>query len=216
MHQTKHHRQAPRLQVAFDYLSASVSINIHNHFRTVSTAMKDVWQTKNDHLRQLAGVLGFCFMNGYLAYCHFRKSSMKYGVFKIKLANGLMEIKEESHRPQRLSLGSPSEGVADKVHALLLLEKPTKGKDGKERKFQRYQKYCFYCQHNPDKAPSKQKTSWHCEACVESNGEVCPLCAPSTGQKCFQMHIHSSWFTTKATSHCSGLITSRSSFVDRS
>ena len=70
---------------------------------------------------------------------------MKHSVFKIKLANALMEFKEDSHRSQRLSIGSPAEEVEDKAHALILLEKPTKEKDGKERKFQRYQKYCFYC-----------------------------------------------------------------------
>ena len=72
-----YHSQVPQLQVAFDYLSANVSIDIHNHFCTGSTAMEDVRQTKNVHLQQLAGVFGFCFTNGYLAYCHFRKSLMK-------------------------------------------------------------------------------------------------------------------------------------------
>ena len=86
---------------------------------------------------------------------------MKHSAFKIKLANALMEFKEDSHHSQRLSIGSPAEEAEDKAHALILLEKPTKEKDGKERKFQRYQKYCFYCQHNSDKAPIKQKTSWH-------------------------------------------------------
>ena len=83
---------------------------------------------------------------------------MKHSAFKIKLANVLMEFKEDSHCPQRLPLGSPAEEVEDKVHVLVLLEKPTNEKDGKERKFQRYQKYCFYCQHNPHKTPLKHKT----------------------------------------------------------
>ena len=187
-HHTKHHGQVPWLQVVFDYLSASASIDIHNHFHTGSTAMEDAWQTKNANLQKLAGVLGFCFTNEYLAYHYFWESSMKHSAFKIKLANVLMEFKEDSHCPQRLPLGSPAEEVEDKVHVLVLLEKPTNEKDGKERKFQRYQKYYFYCQHNPHKTPLKQKTHWHCEACVGSNGEVYPPCAPSTGQKCFQMH----------------------------
>ena len=96
---------------------------------------------------------------------------MKRSAFKIKLANALMKFKEDSHRSQRLSIGSPAEEVEDKAHALILLEKPTKEKDGKERKFQRYQKLAL------------------CEACVGSNGEVYPLCVPSTGQMCFEMHI---------------------------
>ena len=106
-----------------------------------------------------------------------------------------LDFKEERGRriewkeDWREEIANKTEEVADKVYVLVLLGKPTEGKDGKESKFQRYQKYCFYCQHNPDKAPSKQKTSWHCQACVGSNGEVHPLCAPSTGWKYFQMHI---------------------------
>ena len=63
---------------------------------------------------------------------------MKHSAFKIKLENALMEFKEDSHHSQRLSLGSPVEEVPDKLHVLVLLEKPIKGKEGKERKFQRY------------------------------------------------------------------------------
>ena len=60
---------------------------------------------------------------------------MKHSASKIKLANALMEFKD-SHCPQKLSFGSPVEEVADKVHVLVLLEKPNKRKDRKERKFQ--------------------------------------------------------------------------------
>lgn len=149
---------------------ASASINIHNQFCTGSTAIQ--WwkcgRPKNAHLQHFAEVFGFCFMNGYLIYHHFWKSLIKHSALEIKLANALLESKEDSHHLQGLSLGSPAEEVKDMVYVLVLLKKPTKGKDGKERKFQRYQKYCFYCQHNLDKALSKQKTSWHCEACVET------------------------------------------------
>ena len=67
---------------------------------------------------------------------------MKHSASKIKLANALMEFKD-SHCPQKLSFGSPVEEVADKVHVLVLLEKPNKRKDGKERKFQRSRSIVF-------------------------------------------------------------------------
>ena len=186
--QTKHHGKIARPQVAYDYLSASASIDIHNHFRTGSTALEDAWQTKNAHMRQVAGVLGFLFTNGYLAYRHFA-TSIKHSKFKINLANILMKYKEDQHRPKRLGIGLPVEIEAPKIHALVYLEKPVRDKDGNDRQFSRYQKYCYYCQHNPSKGPSVKKTSWHCEACKGSRGEVYPLCAPSTGRKCFQLHV---------------------------
>ena len=188
---TKYHGLVPRPQVAFDYLSTSASIDIHNHFRTGSTGLEDAWQTKNAHVRQVAGVLGFLFTNAYMAYRHFRNSTMKHSDFKVKLANALMGYIMEQHRTLRLSNNNvaPAEEADAKVHVLVLLEKPFKGKDGEERDFQRYQKYCFYCQHNPVGNPSKQKTSFHCKACVGPNGQVYPLCQPSTGRSCFQMHI---------------------------
>ena len=65
---TKHHGEVRRPQVAYDYLSNSASIDIHKHFRTGSVGLEDAWQTKSVHMRQFAGVLGFLFTNGYLAY----------------------------------------------------------------------------------------------------------------------------------------------------
>ena len=175
--------------------------------------MADARQTKNAYLQQLAGLLSFCFTNGYLAYRHFRKSWVQVGKCADGNQGGLSLPSETQRLPS--SLSSAAEEVTDKAHVLVLLEKPTKAKDGKVRKFQRYREYCFYCQHNPDKVPSKQKTSWHCETCVGSNGEVHTLYAHSTGRKCFQMHIVHG-LPPKQRSHCSGLITSRSLFVDRS
>ena len=86
---TKYHGNVPRLQVAFDYLSNSASIDIHNHFHTGSTGLEDAWQTKNASMRQVAGVLGFLFTNAYLGYRHFQKSAMKHSNFKIELANSI-------------------------------------------------------------------------------------------------------------------------------
>ena len=188
---TKYHGLIPRPQVAYDYLKSSASIDIHNHFRTGSTGLEDSWLTKSAHLRQLAGVLGFLFTNSFLAYRHFRKSTMKHSIFKMKLANTLMEYKEPQQRSIRLPLVIPADDSQSqtKVHALVLLEKPKKDKDGEDRDFKRYQKYCFYCQHDPLNPPKKSKTSYECEACVGENGLHYPLCAPSTGRNCFQKHI---------------------------
>ena len=187
---TKYHGLVTRPQVAYDYLSASASVDIHNHFRTGSNGLEDAWQTKNAHLRQVAGVLGFIFTNAYLAYRHFQNPNLKHSSFKINLANELMSFRMKQHRPPRLSNDFvPAAEEDKKVHALVLLSKPSKGKDGQERAFQRFQKYCYYCQHNPEERPEKRKTSYHCEACVGPNGQVYPLCQPSTGRHCFQKHI---------------------------
>ena len=99
---TKHHGDVRYQQVAYDYLSNSTSIDIHNHFRTGSVGLEDAWQTKSVHMRQFAGVLGFLFTNGYLAYSKFQKSRIKHCDYKVKLANALMEFKENEPRPKKL------------------------------------------------------------------------------------------------------------------
>ena len=120
---TKYHGLVPRLQVSFDYLSASASIDIH--FRTGSCGLEDAWQTKNAHLRQVAGVLGFLFTNAYLAYRHFRNSNMRHSDFKLRLANALMGYTVEQHGTLMLSKNNVAPADEAKVHVLKLLEKPT-------------------------------------------------------------------------------------------
>ena len=178
----------PWPMVAYEYLSSSASIDIHNHFHTGSTGLEDAWQTKNSNMRQLAGVIGFLFTNAYLAYRHFWKSQIKHTDFKVKLANALSKFKETAPHAKRFSLEVPIPDIA-KVHVLKLLQKPTKDGVEQERKNNWYQRYCFYCQHNPNKAPEEQKTSWHCEACVGPNGQVYRLCHTKTERKCFELHI---------------------------
>ena len=185
---TKYHGDVPRPMVAYEYLSSSASIDIHNHFRTGSSGLEDAWQTKNANLRQVAGVIAFLFTNAYLAYRHFHKSQIKHSEFKVELANALYKFKETAPHTKRFSLEVPIPDIA-KVHVLKLLQKPTKDGVEQERKNNWYQKYYFYCQHNPNKAPEEQKTSWHCEACVGPNGQVYPLCDPKTGRKRFEFHI---------------------------
>ena len=62
---TKHHGEMARPIVAEEYLKHAASIDIHNHLRTGSQGLEDVWRTKNPHRRQLAGILSFCFTNSF-------------------------------------------------------------------------------------------------------------------------------------------------------
>ena len=151
--------------------------------------LEDAWQTKSAHMRQAAGVLGFLFTNGYLAYLKFQKSNMKHCDFKIKLANSLMEFKENEPRPSRSSLKISNGSAPTTAHVLKFLEKPTEDKTGFEKKYSRYQRECFYCQHNPNKKPEIHKTSYYCEGCVGPRNQMYPLCDPKTGRECFKLHI---------------------------
>lgn len=63
---TKHSGEVSRPLVAFHYLESAAGIDIHNHFRTGSLGLEDVWKTKNPIHRQFAGILGFIFSNAYL------------------------------------------------------------------------------------------------------------------------------------------------------
>ena len=73
---TKHHGLVPRPGVAEEYLNYSASIDVRNHYRTGSVDLENIWHTKNPHRRQLAGILGFCFANGYLAMKYFSNPSL--------------------------------------------------------------------------------------------------------------------------------------------
>ena len=86
---TKHHGLVPHPHVA-EYLKYSASINVHNHYHTGSVALEDIWHTKNPHRRQLAGILGFYFTNGYLAMKYFSNSSLPHHQFKMAAANALV------------------------------------------------------------------------------------------------------------------------------
>ena len=127
---TKYHGDVPWPLVAYEYLSSSASIDIHNHFRTGSSGLEDAWQTKNANLRQVAGVIGFLFTNAYLAYRHFHKSQIKHSEFKVELANALYKFKETAPHTKRFSLEVPIPDIA-KVHVLKLLQKMASNRRGK-------------------------------------------------------------------------------------
>lgn len=171
---TKHHGDVARPQVAFEYLDSSASIDIHNHFRTGSRGLEDVWKTKNPIHRQVAGVLGFLFTNAYLTKRYFQKSNLKHYQFKLKLANKMTTYTEAQRRMRRLTVGVPAPVDPAAVHIPMLLKEDI-----------RHQKLCWYCQHNPAKAPVRIKTSYYCESC----GKTKPICHPSTDRCCFKQHI---------------------------
>ena len=172
---TKHHGDVARPMVAYEYLQSSASVDIHNHFRTGSRGLEDVWKTKNPIHRQVAGVLGFLFTNAFLTKRYFQKSSMKHYDFKIKLANKMSTFVEAQRRMRRLKIDVAVPVNPDAAHLPKLL------------KDERFQKPCWYCQHDPIKPPAdpKIKTSYYCEAC----GIKFPICHPSTVRHCFKLHI---------------------------
>lgn len=89
--QTRHHGLVPRPQVAEQYLKNSASIDVHNHYRTGSCGFEDIWHTKNPHRRQLAGILGFCFTNSFLAMKYFTgQKTLPHHSFKMTAANALV------------------------------------------------------------------------------------------------------------------------------
>ena len=64
---TRHHGNISRPKVAETYLKLAAGIDIHNHVRTGSVGLEDVWRTKEYVHRQFAGITGFIFTNAYLA-----------------------------------------------------------------------------------------------------------------------------------------------------
>ena len=64
---TKHHALVSLPQVAYDYLKCCSNVDTPNHVWQGRNAFEDVWQTKNPHHRQFAGILSFIFSNAFLA-----------------------------------------------------------------------------------------------------------------------------------------------------
>ena len=93
---TKHCGLISRPQVAYDYLKHAAGIDIHNHVRTGSLGLEDVWRTVSPHTRQFAGVLGFIFTNSYLAMKYFQRkdTDLKHADFKMELANQMVKFEE--------------------------------------------------------------------------------------------------------------------------
>lgn len=171
---TKHCGKVARPLVAFQYLESAAGIDIHNHVRTGSLGLEDVWHTKNPIHRQFAGILGFLFTNAYLAYNYFRKTSIKHVDFKIKLANLMVTFDPESAVMTRPKEVLATEDQLQISHGVVKLSE----------KGVRRQKPCFFCQHGRG-IPKKVLTSYYCFEC----GIDKPLCPPTSSRKCFELHI---------------------------
>ena len=93
---TKHNGLVPCPCVAEEYLKYSASIDVHNHYCTECVGLEDIWHTKNPYRQQLAGILGFCFTNGYLVMKYFSNPSLPHSQFKMAAANALAAYKKAS------------------------------------------------------------------------------------------------------------------------
>ena len=91
--------------------------------------LEDIWKTKSPHKRQLAGILGFCFTNSYLAVRHFKEPALSHTDFKMRAANALVEF-TLSLRENRLRSPNPSWEIDH--HDLQKLQ---------------YSVPCYYCRH---------------------------------------------------------------------
>lgn len=170
---TKHCGLIQRPQVAVDYLKYAAGIDIHNHVRTGSLGLEDVWGTKSPLQRQLAGILGFIFTNSYLAMKYFgNNKDMKHVDFKKALANQMIVFDEVVSREKRLqrNVAENAEGYQNQTGKHTLMKYAGI----------REQKPCFFCQHgrNP---PVKQKTGYRC---VECKAAICP----PTLRDCWDRH----------------------------
>ena len=90
------HSLVPCAQVAETYLKYAASIHIHNHVRTGSSALEDIWKILNPKRCQLAGILGFCLTNAFLAMQHFQNPKLEHYKFKISASNSLTAFKSNS------------------------------------------------------------------------------------------------------------------------
>ena len=102
----KHHGKIKDPKVVEQYLQIPAGIDIHNHVRTGSSGLEDVWSTKYDIHWQFAGILGFSFISTSCAATYFTLNSQNKSVaeachvnFKIKLANQLFSFKLANEKP---------------------------------------------------------------------------------------------------------------------
>ena len=135
--ETRHHGLVQRPKVASDYLKFAAGIDIHNHVRTGSKGLEDVWLTKDAHQRQFTGIMSFLFSNAFLTMKHFFDKELKHLNFKINLANQMTIFKEHNPLELRTPLQRSTEESEKLIHNLRRFRK----------KGERFQKKCFFCQH---------------------------------------------------------------------
>lgn len=175
--ETKHHGKIKRPKVAEQYLQMAAGIDIHNHIRTGSLGLEDVWSTKDYIHRQFAGMLGFAFSNTFLAATHFALNPRKKAIaaeshvnFKMKLANQLVIFKQANQRPAR---SVSARNIDTRFgHKLVSLGNRKQG-------------WCYYCRHSQADDYIRNKTNFYCQLC----GVDKPLCAPTTKRDCYELHL---------------------------
>ena len=156
----------PRPKVAESYLSSSASIDIHNHVRTGSIGLEDIWSTLEPQKRQFAGIFGFIFTNAYLAYKFFRKET-EHTDFKMSLLNALINYTHTVKKVTLCSLFLDKSAMISSSHQLVKLP---------------YGKPCYSCRHR-SKQPIRRLTTFECSCCKV------PLCKPSIGRNCWVNHL---------------------------
>ena len=118
----------------------AAGIDIHNHRRTGSPGLEDVWRTKSYIHCQFARITGFIFTNAFLAINYF--NNIKVNIigllsmqtsFKMKLANQLISYKGSA---TTLAKCAHSVGADIGLHRMMKLND-----EGQK------QSRCFYCMH---------------------------------------------------------------------
>ena len=128
--------------------------------------MEDIWHTKNPRLRQLAGILGFCFTNGFLAMKYFTDRNLKHHTFKMAAAQALSYQTITLCKTRQLEKSSITE---DALHTVAKLPSS---------------RNCYYCCHGYCTAQTNCKsTTFKCIQC-----DV-PLCKPFKGH-CWELHLN--------------------------
>ena len=90
----------------------AAGIDIHNHIRTGSLGIEDVWHTRKYIHRQFGGIIGFAFTNAYLAVKHFSGKSVEseknvcgeHTAFKMKLCNQMINYNNQVRPLRNLQL----------------------------------------------------------------------------------------------------------------
>ena len=177
---TKHHGEITRPVVAFEYLSYCNGIDVHNHYRTGSRGLEDVWHTHSPHIRQFTGIMSFVFTNAFLAHKYFKDPEMKHLDFKIKLSSAMMSANANVGRRNSNINSSYNLATVPVNSSVEHLPVNTTVKISNTNKLR--QRYCFFCQHVRNPPKPRVKTSVECSTCG------IPLCSPLI-RDCFAEHI---------------------------
>ena len=120
--------------------------------------------TKSPHRHQLAGILRFCFTNGYLAMKHFTNPDLPHYQFKMAATNALVWYRTTSlYETRQIDTSNTHKAILHEI------EKIGCSLD------------CYYCNHRYEKQCRKTTTFW-CKNCKIA------ICRPSTN-KCWDLRI---------------------------